>query len=85
MHLCQPGAAAAAASQKLATDDGMKPEERVALEEAALKWMADNNAGIKKALQQPKFSVFTQGQLQRAQGRAAARARTGNLCGNAQV
>jgi hypothetical protein len=61
----------------------MTPEERVALEEAALKWMADNNAGIKKALKQPQFSVFTQGQLHRAQDRAAVRARTGNLSGNA--
>ena len=37
----------------------MTPAERVALEEAALRWMADNNAGIKRALQQPEFSKFT--------------------------
>ena len=65
-----------------ATDD-LTVEERVALEEAALKWMRDNNAGVKKAVKCPEFSVFTVGQLNGAAARAATRARTGNLSANA--
>ena len=61
----------------------MAVEERVALEEAAIKWMEANNAGVRKALKQDQFSVFTEGQLKGAKARAATRARTGNLSANA--